>query len=305
MLHLIVNLYLVLLIVFVPATSIGEAKPLNVVSTTSMVGDAAKEVGGERVSVRALMGEGVDPHLYKAAPGDMRLLSDADLVFYNGLHLEGKMSDVLQKLSLRKPVFAVADGIDKSLLRSPPEFEGQHDPHIWFDVSLWIKCVEGIRDILSKQDPEGSSYYSKRTEEYLKKLTELHEFVRRAIATIPKRSRILVTAHDAFGYFGRAYDIEVKGIQGISTDSEASIREMNSLVDLLVERKVRAVFVESSVPRKAVEALIEGAFSKGHSVQIGGELYSDAMGKEGTPEGSYIGMVRHNVNLMVRALKDE
>lgn len=305
MLHLFVNLIFSLLFLFFPEISAADAKKIKVITTTSMIGDAAKIIGGDRTEVKSLMGEGVDPHLYKAAPGDMRLLSGADLILYNGLHLEGKMSDVLGKLSEKKPVFAISKTIDESLLRTPPEFQGQHDPHIWFDVSLWMKCVERIIEVLSDFDEEGSNQYRENGEKYLKALSALHDETKTKIATIPKASRILVTAHDAFGYFGRAYDIEVKGIQGISTDSEASIQEMNTLVDLLVSRKVKAVFVESSVPRKAIEALIEGATSKGHAVKIGGQLFSDAMGKEGTPEGTYLGMVRYNVNLIVEALSHE
>lgn len=277
--------------------------PIKAVCTVGMITDIVGHVGGSRVEAVGIMGEGVDPHLYKASPGDVRLLEDATIVFYNGLHLEGKMGDMLEKLSKRKPVVAVAENIDPSLLRSPPEFQGAHDPHIWFDVTLWMKAVERVREALIAQDPPGAAEYEKNAGDYLRTLTTLHETVSREIASIPEASRVLVTAHDAFGYFGRAYGIEVRAIQGISTEGEASLKDMNDLVDMLHARKIKAVFVESSVPRKTIDALVEGCRSKGHDIKIGGELYSDAMGPAGTPEGTYEGMVLANVSKIVEALK--
>jgi manganese/zinc/iron transport system substrate-binding protein len=275
---------------------------LLVVSTTGMINDVVRSIGGQRVDARALMGEGVDPHLYKATPGDVRLLSGAALVFYNGLHLEGRMGDVLQNLASRRPVVAVGETIDPARLRSPPEFDGHPDPHVWFDVDLWSQVARAVRDALVKADPAGKDAYTAAAEEYLSRLDELHAWCRDQIQRIPGPARLLITAHDAFGYFGRAYGIEVMGIQGISTDSEASLRDIAHLVDILVERKVPAVFVESSVPRKTIDALVEGCNARGHSVAIGGELFSDAMGPDGTETGTYIGMVRHNVNTIVHAL---
>lgn len=277
--------------------------PRNVVCTIGMIADVATIIGGDRVKVTGIMGEGVDPHLYKASTGDVRLLSDADLILYNGLNLEGKMGDLFVKMAAKKPTVAVTEKIDEKLLREPPEFAGHFDPHVWFDVSLWMSAVERTRDALIALDADGADGYNARAAAYLRELAELHKECREKIATVPRESRVLITAHDAFGYFGRAYDIDVRGLQGISTESEPSLRDVNTLVDMIVSRKVKAVFVESSVPARNVEALIEGCKSRGHAVRIGGQLYSDAMGRPGTPEGTYIGMVRYNVRTIVDALK--
>lgn len=281
------------------------AGTLKVVCTTGMIADAAKAIAGDRAEVTALMGEGVDPHLYKASPGDIRAMTGAGLVLYNGLHLEGRMGDVLKELGKSKRVAAVAEAIDEAKLRTPTEFQGQHDPHVWFDVSLWMSAVESTRDALIAADPEGKTQYETRAADYLRKLDELHEWCLEEIQRVPRERRVLITAHDAFGYFGRAYELEVKAIQGISTDSEAGLRDVNTLVDDLVARQIPAVFVESSVPRKTIDALVEGCRSRGHTVRIGGELFSDAMGKAGTPEETYIGMVRHNVSTIVAALRGD
>jgi len=286
-----------------PAAGPSGAAPKSVVCTIGMIADVAAIIGGDRVKVTGIMGEGVDPHLYKASTGDVRLLTDADLILYNGLNLEGKMADLFVKMAARKPTVAVTERIDETLLREPPEFAGHFDPHVWFDVSLWISAVERTRDALIALDADGATGYYERAATYLKQLEALHRECREQIALIPRESRVLISAHDAFGYFGRAYDIDVRGLQGISTESEPSLRDVNSLVDLIVARKVKAVFVESSVPARNVEALIEGCKSRGHSVRVGGELFSDAMGRAGTPEGTYIGMVRYNVRTIVDALK--
>ncbi|MBL9001265.1 MAG: zinc ABC transporter substrate-binding protein [Phycisphaerae bacterium] len=276
---------------------------INVVCTTGMVADLVTRVGGERVAVTCLMGEGVDPHLYKASPGDLRLLENADLIFYNGLHLEGRMGEVLETLGRRQTVVAVAEGIDAAKLLVDHDQGGQPDPHIWFDVMLWMKAAERVRGALITRDPESAPTYERNTAEYLARLTALHEEVAREVVSIPAESRVLVTAHDAFGYFGRAYGIEVRAVQGMSTDSEASLKDINDLVDLLCARRIKAVFIESSVSAKSVEALVEGCRARGHEVVIGGELFSDAMGAPGTPEGTYEGMVRANVSLIVGALR--
>jgi len=268
-----------------------------------MVSDIVQNVGGERVQVQGLMGPGIDPHLYKATPGDIQKLSKADIVFYNGLHLEGKMGDVLERMGKGKPVVAVAEGIDPKLLRRPAAFQGHPDPHVWFDVSLWMTAVEAVRESLSQFDPPHKAEYGTRATAYLAELKELHQYAKTQLATVPKAQRVLVTAHDAFGYFGRAYEVEVEGLQGISTASEYSVKDVQRLVAMLSRRKIKAVFVESSVPRRSVEAVVQGCQARGHNVKIGGELFSDAMGKAGTPEGSYIGMVRHNVDTIVKSLK--
>lgn len=276
---------------------------LKIVTTTGMIADIARNIGGKHVEVEALMGAGVDPHLYKATPGDIKKLNGAQIVFYNGLHLEGKMADILEKMARNKPSVAVAAGVPKSELHvfaAAPEFP---DPHVWFDVKKWIIASQAVRDELVKQDAANRAEYESNARAYEKKLRELDNYARRQIALIPRDRRVLVTAHDAFGYFGEAYDIEVKGLQGISTATEASLQDVQRVVNLLVQRKIKAVFVESSVPRRTIEAVVQGVKAKGHNVVIGGELFSDAMGKSGTPEGTYDGMVRHNVDTIVKALK--
>ncbi|AQR76154.1 zinc ABC transporter substrate-binding protein [Paenibacillus larvae] len=276
---------------------------IQITTTIGMITDIVKEVGGGHVEVSGLMKSGVDPHLYKASQGDIKKLDQADIIFYNGLHLEGKMVDILENMSKKKPTYAVSDYIDKSVLRSGDQTDTEYDPHIWFNVQHWMKAVEKVRDELAKYDEKNKADYETRAAAYLNKLKELDDYTRTQIASIPKESRVLVTAHDAFGYFGDAYDIEVKGLQGISTASEYGSKDVSELRDFLVERGIKAVFIESSVPKKAIEAVIQGAKEKGHDLKIGGELYSDAMGKEGTEEGTYIGMVRANVDTIVNALK--
>lgn len=276
---------------------------VKVTTTIGMVADVVKNVGGNHVSVTSLMKSGVDPHLYKASQGDIRKLENARIIFYNGLHLEGKMVDILEKMGESKPTVAVSKNIPESKLRAADDGSTQHDPHIWFDVKHWMSAAEVIRDELSKLDPAHAEDYKKNTEQYLTQLKELDDYARKQIATIPEGQRVLVTAHDAFGYFGDAYQIKVTGLQGISTASEYGSKDVSDLRDFLVEKKIKAVFVESSVPKKSIEAVIKGAQSKGHDVKIGGELFSDAMGKDGTVEGTYIGMVKHNVDTIVNALK--
>jgi manganese/zinc/iron transport system substrate-binding protein len=233
----------------------------------------------------------------------MSLLTNADIIFYNGLHLEGKMGDVLHKIGERKPVVPVAEAIDEERLRHPPQFAGNPDPHVWFDVSMWMRAAEATRDALMKFDQAHAEDYRKNAVAYLAKLKDLHEYAKTQLATVPRERRVLVTAHDAFSYFGGAYDVEVQGLQGISTASEYSVKDVQRLVALISKRGIKAVFVESSVPRRSIEAVVQGCKAKGHEVVIGGELFSDAMGRAGTPEGTYIGMVRHNVDTIVKALK--
>lgn len=281
----------------------GKSGRPRVVCTIGMITDAARAIAGEHAEVVGLMGEYVDPHLYKATQSDLRLLREADLILYNGLHLEGRMGDVFVQMARDKPVIPVAASVDESRLREPPEFEGQYDPHVWFDVSLWSQAVARIRDELVQLCPANKEEMTRRAQAYLTRLSELDAYCRSQIASIPRERRVLITAHDAFGYFGRSYDIEVLAIQGISTESEANIRKVNELVDTISRRKIPAVFVESSVNPKLVESLVQGCAGRGHAVHIGGELFSDAMGKDGTPEGTYEGMVRHNVDTIVKALK--
>lgn len=277
--------------------------PIRVITTVGMVADSIKNVGGSRVQVQALMGAGIDPHLYKATPGDISKLTQADMVAYSGLHLEGKMADILEKMGRNKPSVPVAEGIEPSRLLKPDTTTAHPDPHVWFDVKMWMRATETARDALAKFDPAHATDYQKNTVTHLANLQKLDDYARVQLATIPKARRVLVTAHDAFKYFGRAYEVEVVGLQGISTASEVSLRDVQRIVDLLVKRKIKAVFVESSVPKRSIEAVVQGCRAKGHNVKIGGELFSDAMGRDDTPEGTYIGMVRHNVDVIVKALR--
>jgi manganese/zinc/iron transport system substrate-binding protein len=277
--------------------------PLRVVATTGMIGDTAARIGGEWAEVEALMGPGVDPHLYKASESDVRRLAEADLILYNGLHLEGKMADILVKLARQRPVVAVSEAVPEVSLREPPEFAGQYDPHIWFDVSLWEQTLGPIADALAELDPAHAEAFQANATAFSAELTELDAWVQGRIDEIPPARQVLVTAHDAFGYFGQRYGIEVIGLQGISTLAEAGLKDMQRVVDLVVEREIPALFVESSVPRRSIEAVVAACQDRGHAVEIGGELFSDAMGAAGTPEGSYPGMVRANVDTIVEALR--
>jgi len=276
-----------------------EKYPIKVMATTGMVADLVRHVGGEQLKVTQLMGAGVDPHLYKASTADVRQLKSSDLIFYSGTHLEGKMGDIFERLT--KPTCAVTGAIDKKEILETEQ--GVHDPHLWFDVSLWSQAVGVVRNVLVEFDPAHAVQYRERAENYQKELADLHAYAKREIGSIPKEQRVLVTAHDAFRYFGRAYDIEVRGIQGISTENEAAVKHVNDLVEFLSQRKIKAVFVETSVSERNIRSLIEGCAARGHKVVIGGELYSDAMGEEGKPEGTYPGMVRHNVDTIVKALR--
>ncbi len=275
----------------------------TLVCTTGMIADAVANIAGDKANVISLMGPGVDPHLYKATQGDLERLSNADIIFYNGLHLEGKMGEILERLGRLKKVVAVSDGLDQSRLINSTNFAGAHDPHIWFDVSLWKETIPFIAGILSEMDPGNAAFYRKNAETYSARLDQLHEWVRQKISEIPREQRVMITAHDAFEYFGKAYEIEVRGLQGISTVSEYGLKDITDLVNFITSRGIKAIFVESSVPRKSLEAVVEGCNSRGNHVVIGGTLFSDAMGQAGAPEGTYTGMVEANVNMIVNALK--
>jgi manganese/zinc/iron transport system substrate-binding protein len=266
-----------------------------------MVADLARQVGGDRVQVIQLMEEGIDPHLYQAKSSDVVQMKQADLIFYNGLHLEGKMTEMFETLARERPVFAVGEYFEPKKIISVKE--GAVDPHVWFDVSLWNKARGVVQEVLEKFDPQHADEYRQRGSAYQKKLDQLHRETGEKIASIPKQQRVLITAHDAFHYFGRAYGIDVRGIQGISTESEASIKHVTDLVNFIVQNKIKAVFVETTINERNMNSLIEGCKAQGHSVITGGTLYSDAMGPAGTPEGTYIGMVEHNVRTIVSALK--
>jgi manganese/zinc/iron transport system substrate-binding protein len=279
-----------------------EAGRLRVVTTVGMIRDVAQEVGGGHVRVVGLMGPGVDPHLYKASEGDVRRLYRADVILYGGLHLEAKMGEVLHEMSSRTRVVAVTDAIPRDRLRAPPEFAGAYDPHVWFDVGLWSMTVDTIAGALAAADPAHATEYRTRAAAYRVRLDSLDRYVRRRAAEVPVEQRVVITAHDAFGYFGRAYGFEVRGLQGISTATEAGTADVQGLSEFITRRRIPAVFVESSIPRRTVEAVQEAVRSRGWDVKIGGSLYSDAMGNPGTPEGNYIGMVRYNVDVIVGSL---
>jgi manganese/zinc/iron transport system substrate-binding protein len=281
------------------------AGPIRAVATVGMVADIVRNVGEQRVEMVQVMGAGVDPHLYKATRDDVQTIMRGDIVFYSGLMLEGKMVDTLLKVSRTKPVYAVTELIDEKYLLEPAEFAGHYDPHVWMDVSAWSSCVDAVASALAEFDPPHAAEYKSNAQAYREQLAALDEYGKRVMATIPKDRRVLITSHDAFNYFGRAYGLEVQGVQGISTESEAGLQRINELVDLIVGKKVKAVFVETSVPRKNIEAIVGGARARGHEVVIGGELFSDAMGEEGTYEGTYIGMIDHNITITARALGGE
>lgn len=276
---------------------------IKIVVTTGMVADIVRHVAGDRADVIGMIEPGVDPHLFKPTRSNIKQLNDADIVFYSGLHLEGRMTENFEQLAKsKKPVFAVTVGIDHKSLRSTGDDSNQFDPHVWMDVKLWSQCVDQVALSLAKSDPDHAVTYQQNAATYRTELNQLDEYARKTIASIPKEQRVLVTAHDAFGYFSKAYGIEVHSVQGVSTESEAGVLDVNRLVDFLVERKLPAIFVESSVNEKNIKAVIEGAKSRDVSVQIGGELFSDAMGPTGTYEGTYIGMIDHNVTTITRAL---
>ncbi|WP_119680058.1 metal ABC transporter solute-binding protein, Zn/Mn family [Indioceanicola profundi] len=278
------------------------AKPA-IVATTGQVADMVRIVAASRAEVTGLLQEGIDPHTYKLTRSDIGRLMAADAVFYNGLLLEGKMTDALLRIGgSGKPVHAVSEWMPKDRLLAPAEFEGQYDPHVWMDVALWTQAMDGVVEALSKLDPDGVDGFRANEAAYGTQLRRLHDYAGQVLSSVPDAARVLVTAHDAFNYLGRAYGVEVVGIQGLSTESEAGLQRVEEIVSMLVDRKIPAVFVETSVTDRNVRALIEGAASRGHKVVIGGSLFSDAMGAPGTYEGTYVGMIDHNVTTIARAL---
>lgn len=277
---------------------------IKVVTTVGMIADVAKNVGGDYVYVEALMGPGVDPHLYKASAGDIDRMNQADIIFYGGLHLEGKMVEFFESMSEKNTVIAVSKDLSENdLIAAQVGQTGSYDPHIWFDVKLWSKTVDVVVKTLSEEDPEHADVYSKNAEIYKAKLIALNDWVIEQIKLIPEDQRIMITAHDAFNYFGRAYGMDVRGVQGISTAADYGLKDLELLINLIVEKRIKAIFVESSVSPKSIEALKEGVNDRGWDLKIGGNLFSDAMGDSDTFEGTYIGMVTSNVNTIVNALK--
>jgi manganese/zinc/iron transport system substrate-binding protein len=275
----------------------------TVVATTGMVADMARGVAADHAAISTLMGEGIDPHLYKPTRSDIEQLLGADIVFYNGLLLEGKMTDALVRAaSSGRAVVAVTERIDETTLLEPDEFAGHYDPHVWMDPRTWSSAVDVVRDVLIEQDSSNTDAFTANADAYRAQIAALDAYSEDVLGTVPADRRVLVTAHDAFNYFGRRYGFEVVGIQGLSTESEAGVRDIERLVDLLVSRHIPAVFVESTVSERNIRALIDGARARGHTVVIGGSLFSDAMGASGTYEGTYIGMIDHNVTTIARAL---
>lgn len=275
---------------------------LNVLATTSMITDLVKNIGGEHINLEGLMGAGVDPHLYKASAGDVTKLTNADIIFYNGLHLEGKLVEVFEKMEDTKTI-AIANGIDKSTLIGSEYFASNYDPHIWFNIEYWKQATKFVVKSLSEAVPEQKTIFETNGANYIKQLDTLKNSIETTINQLPKEKRILVTAHDAFNYFGEAFHFKVVGLQGLSTVTEAGVQDVQKLAALIIENNVKAIFVESSVPKRTIEALQAAVKSKGHEVSIGGTLYSDALGTTGTVEGTYIGMFNYNVNTIVNALK--
>lgn len=284
-----------------PVTAWAEA-PLKVVATTGMIADAARQIGGERVEVKGLMGPGVDPHAYRQTRSDIVAMTRADLILWHGLYLEAQMENFFHDLGRKRPVVAVAEGVDKSKLRAHDDYADKYDPHVWMSPAVWRDVVVEVQKALTDARPEAADFFAANAQTHLAEIDQLEAYGKQVLADVPENNRVLVTAHDAFGYFGEEYGYEVLGIQGISTQSEAGLNRIGELVDTLVDQQLTAVFVESSVSDRSMRALIEGAAAKGHDVGIGGELYSDAMGEPGTYEGTYIGMLDHNISVIAGAL---
>jgi manganese/zinc/iron transport system substrate-binding protein len=267
-----------------------------------MITDLVKNIGGDYINLQGLMGSGVDPHLYKASEGDVSKLANADIIFYNGLHLEGKLVEVFEKMKNIKTI-AISDALDKNTLIGSEYFASNYDPHIWFDVTYWKQATKFVTDKLSEAIPEKKAIFQTNSDAYLKQLNALHQELETTIETLPEEKRVLVTAHDAFNYFGKAFSFNVVGLQGLSTATEAGVQDVQKLSSFIIENDVKSIFIESSVPKRTIEALQAAVNSKGHNVTIGGSLYSDALGNLGTIEGTYIGMFKYNVNTIVNALK--
>jgi len=299
-------IYLVLIVAVIGCKQKEKAKngKLQVVTTTTMITDLVKNIGGDKIDVKGLMGAGVDPHLYKASEGDVSKLFNADVIIYNGIHLEGKLEEVFEKMRHQNhTTIAVSDAIDKSTLIDSEFFASNYDPHIWFDITNWEIITTYLINQLSELDSKNAASYKKNGEAYLKELAALKTTITEMINPLPIEKRILVTAHDAFNYFGKAFQFNVVGLQGLSTATEAGVKDVQRMAAFIIEQDVKSIFIESSVPRRTVEALQEAVKSKGHEIEIGGTLFSDALGDFGTVEGTYIGMYKHNVKTIIGSLQ--
>lgn len=277
---------------------------LKVVATTNIFTDLVQTICKDSVEIQGLMGAGVDPHLYKASEGDVTKLADADIIFYGGLHLEGKMVDIFQKMkSTNKITVPLGDFLDKNLLIESENFGGNYDPHIWFNVELYKKMADKVAEVLAQADPKNANFFFENNSNYQKELSELDKYIRTKIESLAQEKRILVTAHDAFGYFGKEYGFQVLGLQGISTSTEAGVKDVQRLRNFIIENEIKAIFIESSVPRRNIEALQNAVAKEGKTIEIGGSLFSDALGNLETREGTYIGMFKYNVDTIVESLK--
>ena len=276
---------------------------LNVVVTTSMLTDLVKNIGGDLIELQGLMGAGVDPHLYKASEGDVSKLFNADVIFYNGLHLEGKLVAVFEKMEAQKTTVALGEFLAKEGLIGSDYFASNYDPHVWFNIQYFKEFSDKVTSVLSEKDPKNAASFTANNLVFQQELDLLHTAVVNTIATLAPEKRILVTAHDAFNYFGKAYGFKVVGLQGLSTATEAGVQDVQKLSEYIIANKVKAIFIESSVPRRTIEALEAAVLSKGHQVSIGGSLYSDALGDGGSVEGTYVGMFLYNVKTIVNALQ--
>jgi manganese/zinc/iron transport system substrate-binding protein len=283
-----------------PTKSSGK---LKVVVTTSMLTDLVKNIGGDLIDLQGLMGAGVDPHLYKASEGDVSKLFNADVIFYNGLHLEGKLVAVFEKMETQKTTVALGEFLAKEGLIGSDYFASNYDPHVWFNIQYFKEFSDKVTSVLSDKDPKNAASFTANNLAYQQKLDLLHTAVVNTIATLAPEKRILVTAHDAFNYFGKAYGFKVVGLQGLSTATEAGVQDVQKLSEYIIANKVKAIFIESSVPRRTIEALQEAVISKGHQVSIGGSLYSDALGDADSVEGTYVGMFLYNIKTIVNALQ--
>ncbi|MDC7996701.1 metal ABC transporter solute-binding protein, Zn/Mn family [Gilvibacter sediminis] len=301
--RLIVLALLLLALVSCKNEGVDDSKP-NVVATTTMISDLARQIGKDSIDVQGLMGSGVDPHLYKASEGDVSKLFNADLILYNGLHLEGKMGEVFEKMQAQNiKTVALAETLDPLVLLESEYFASNYDPHVWFNITYWRRIATVLKDELVALDPESKAYYEANYAAYIEDLNNLKDVVEQIISSLPEEKRYLVTAHDAFNYFGQAYGFEVVGLQGLSTATEAGVQDVQRLADFIIEKQIKAIFVESSVPQRTIEALQAAVRAKDFEVVIGGTLYSDALGSAGTDEGEYIGMFLSNVNTIVKGLK--
>ena len=283
-----------------PTKSSGK---LKVVVTTTMLTDLVKNIGGDLIDLQGLMGAGVDPHLYKASEGDVSKLFNADVIFYNGLHLEGKLVAVFEKMETQKTTVALGEFLAKEGLIGSDYFASNYDPHVWFNIQYFKEFSDKVTSVLSEKDPKNAASFTANNLAFQQKLDLLHTAVVNTIATLAPEKRILVTAHDAFNYFGKAYGFKVVGLQGLSTATEAGVQDVQKLSEYIIANKVKAIFIESSVPRRTIEALQEAVLSKGHQVSIGGSLYSDALGDADSVEGTYVGMFLYNIKTIVNALQ--